>query len=161
MNRIEAFCHKILMMAGLDSGFDAWLDKYLKSEDPLSDIVLKLGCCGSDTNKILSVLHSFCAEQPIEEAAVCQRMRLFLKDAYYAKRSSKEEIASAMYFLARNVGDPEEYNVEIWGDMYALDHYYDLAKKGILSWEQFDRVFFPYLDNGTPVDSNKIWNENL
>ena len=161
MNREDAFCHKIMLMAGLDGGYDEWLNTYLEKEDPLSDIVLELACCGSDINKTIGVLHRFCGEQPVDEAAVCKRLRLFLRDAYYANKMSKEEIASSMYYLSRNVGDPEEFNVDIWGDMYALDHYYDLAKDGILSWEQFDLVFFAYLDNGTPVDSRSLWNDFL
>ena len=160
MNREDAFCHKIMLMAGLDGGYDEWLNKYLESEDPLSDIVLELACCGSDINKTISVLHSFCGEQPIDEAAVCERLRLFLKNAYYANRMSKEEIASAMYRLAQNVGDPGDFDIEIWGDMYYLDHYYDLVKDGIISWERFDRAFFAYLDDSTPVDLSRIWNEN-
>ena len=42
--------------------------------------------------------------------------------------------------------------------MYYLDEYHSLAKDGIISWERFDFAFFSYLDNGTPVDSNLIWN---
>ncbi|MBQ9798184.1 MAG: hypothetical protein IJW50_10760, partial [Clostridia bacterium] len=47
-----------------------------------------------------------------------------------------------------------------WGSMYYLDDYYSLAEDGIISWESFDFAFFSYLDNGTPVDSNLIWNRN-
>ena len=52
MNREDAFCHKIMLMAGLDGGYDEWLNTYLEKEDPLSDIVLELACCGSDINPL-------------------------------------------------------------------------------------------------------------
>ena len=159
LKREDAFFHKLMLMEGLDGGYDEWLNTYLEKEDPLSDIVLELACCGSDINKTISVLDSFCGEQPIDEAAVCARLRLFLKDAYYANRMSKEQIASAMYRLAQNVGDPGDFDMEIWGNMYYLDHYYDLAKDGIISWERFDLVFFDFLNNDTPVDPSRIWKE--
>ena len=159
LDREDALCHKLMLMFGLDGGYDEWLNTYLEKEDPLSDIVLELAGCGSDINKTITVLDRFCGEAPIDERAVCERLRLFLRDAYYANRVSKEEIASTIYCLARNVGDPEDYNVDVWGGAYALDDYYDLAKSGIISWEQFDAVFFDFLNNGAPVDPNRIWDE--
>ena len=159
MNREDALCHKVMLMVGLDGGYDEWLNTYLETEDPLSDIVLELAGCGSDINKTIAALDRFCGEAPIDERAVCERLRLFLRDAYYANRVSKEEIASTIYCLARNVGDPEDYNVDVWGGAYALDDYYDLAKREIISWERFDSVFFDFLNNGTPVDSSRIWDE--
>ena len=61
-----------------------------------------------------------------------------------------------MYRLALNVGDPGDFDINLWGSMYYLDYYYSLAEDGIISWESFDFAFFSYLDNGTPVDSNLI-----
>ena len=158
MKREDAFYHKILLMTGLDDGYDEWLNHFLESENPLSNIVLELVCCGSDINRTISVLHNFCAEQPFDEAAVCHRVRLFYKNACYSNRMSKEEIVSSMYRLASNIGDPGDFDIVLWGSMYYLDDYHSLAKDGIISWERFDFAFFSYLDNGTPVDSNLIWN---
>lgn len=162
MRREDAFYHKLLLMSGLDDGYDEWLNHYLESENPLSRIVLELACCGSDINKTISVLHSFCAEQPFDETAVCNRVRLFYKNAYYSKKMSKEEVASSMSRLANNVGDPgnADFDEHLWGDMYYLGDYYDLATDGLISMENFDFAFFAYLDNGIPVDSNRIWNHN-
>ena len=91
MKREDAFYHKLLLASGLDDGYDEWLNHYLESENPLSNIALELACCGSDINRTISVLHNFCAEQPFDEAAVCHRIRLFYKNAYYSNRMSKEE----------------------------------------------------------------------
>ena len=84
MKREDAFYHKILLMTGLDDSYDEWLNYYLESEDPLSDIVLELACCGSDVNKTISTLHSYCAEQPFDVADVCDRVRMFYHKAYYS-----------------------------------------------------------------------------
>ena len=121
---------------------------------------MELASCGSDINKTISVLHNFCAGQTFDEAIVCDKLRAFFKDAYYANRMSKEEISSAMYRLALNVGDPGDYDIQLWWSMYYMNDFYSLAEDGIISWDNFDFAFFSYLDNGTPVDSNRIWNHN-
>ena len=162
MKREDAFYHKLMLMTGLDDGYDEWLNYYLESENPLSNIVLELACCGSDINKTISVLHNFCMEQPFDEAVVCNRVRLFYKNAYYSQKMSKEDVASSMYHLVNNIGDPgdADFDEHLWGDMYYLDDYYNLATDGMISMENFDFAFFSYLDNGIPVDSNRIWNHN-
>ena len=160
MKREDAFYHKLMLMTGLDAGYDEWLNFYLECENPLSNIVLELACCGSDINKTISVLHNFCMEQPFDEAVVCNKVRAFFKDAYYTNRMSKEEISSAMYHMALNVGDPGDFDIQLWESMYYLDDFCSLAKDGIISWESFDFAFFSYLDNGTPLDSNIIWSKN-
>ena len=160
LKREDVFYHKLMLMTGLDAGYDEWLNFYLESENPLSNIVLELACCGSDINKTISVLHSFCMEQPFDEAVVCNRVRVFFKDAYYTNRMSKEEISSTMYRLVLNVGDPGDFDMHLWGSMFYLDDYCSLAKEGIIPWENFDFAFLSYLDNGTPVDSSCIWNYN-
>ena len=156
----DAFYHKLLLMTGLDDGYDEWLNYYLESENPLSAIVLELACCGSDINKTISVLQNYCGEHPFDEAAVCDRVRLFFNHAFYSNKMNKKEISSTMYRLALNVGDPGDFDINLWGSMYYLNDYYSLAEDGIISWERFDFAFFSYLDNGTPVDSNLIWNRN-
>lgn len=156
----DAFYHKIMLMSGLEDGYDEWLNHYLESENPLSDIVLELACCGSDVNKTISTLHNYCAEQPFDESAVCIRIRLFFQKAYYSNKMSIEEIASYMYRLANNVGDPGDFDMHLWGSMYYLDYYHNLAKDGLIPWDSFNSAFFSYLDNGLPLDSNRIWGHN-
>lgn len=158
MKREDAFYHKIMLMTGLDDGYDEWLSYYLKSENPLSKVALELACCGSDINKTISVLDNFCMEQPFDEAVVCDRLRAYFKNAYYTNRMSKEEISATMHRLALNVGDPGDFDIHLWGSMYYMDYYYSLAKDGMISWKNFDFAFCSYLDNGIPVDSNRIWN---
>lgn len=59
MKREDAFYYKNLLMLGFSDEYDNWLDYCLESEDPLSNIVLELYCCGSDINKTISVLHNY------------------------------------------------------------------------------------------------------
>ena len=160
MKREDAFYYKNLLMLGFSDGYYEWINSYLESESPLSDIVLELSCCVSDVKKTISTLQNYCEEQPFDESAVCNKLRLFFKEAYYSNRMNKEEISSALYRLALNIGGPGIFDIDLWGSMYYLDDYHSLAKEGIISWESFDFAFFSYLDNGTPLDSNLIWSKN-
>ena len=157
MKREDAYYYKILLMAGIEEGYDQWLDGFLENEDPLSDIVLNLSLCGSDVNATISCLHNFCAEETLDERAVVEKLRMFLKEAYHAGRMTKEETVSYMYRFAVAHEDPGGFDSEIWADMYYLGDYYALAEEGVISWDSFDAQFLAYLNEGIPLDSDKIW----
>ena len=161
MKREDAFYYKNLLMFGFSDGYDEWLNYYLETESPLSDIVLELSLCGSDVNKTISLLHNYCAEQNFDEVVSHDKLRLFFKNAYYSNRMSKEEVLSTMYRLAVNVGDPGDFDIKLWGSMYYFDYYYGLALDGVIPMENFDFAFFSYLDNGTPLDSDLIWKKSM
>ena len=158
MKREDAFYHKVMLMTGLDDGYDEWLNQYLESENPLSDIILELACCGSDVRKTISVLHNFCVGQTVDEAVVCDKVRTYFRDAYYTNKMSKEEISYAMYRVTQNVSDLADMDIHIWGSMYYMVDFLSDAKDGMIFWESFDRVFFSYLDHGIPYDFDKVWN---
>lgn len=163
MKREDAFYYMNLLLLGFSDGYDEWLESYLKTDEPMSDLVIDLYFCGSDVEKTISLLHNYCIEQEFDKSVVSDKFRLFFKDAYYSGRMNKDEVVSAMYKLVGNIGDPGDYNFDydLWGDMYYFDDYYSLAKDGIISWESFDFAFHSYLDNGTPIDSNLIWKNNM
>jgi len=160
LNREEAFYYEVLLTLGFSDGYNECLNHYLELEDPLSDIILELSFCSSDVNKTISVLHNYCLEQHFDEADVCDRLRLFFKDAYYSNKMSKGEVSFTMHNLTVNIDVFKEFDISIWGSMHYLDDYYLLAEDGIIPWENFDHAFFSYLDNGTPLDSNLIWSKN-
>ena len=161
MKREEAFYYKNLLLLGFSDGYDEWLNYYLETESPLSDIVLELSLCGSNLDKIVSLLHNYCAEQAFDETVSHDKLRLFFKEAYHSSRMGKEEVLSTMYHLALNVGDPGDFDTKLWGSMYYLDYYYGLAKDGTIPMENFDFAFFSYLDNGVPFDEDLIWKKQI
>ncbi|MCQ2436397.1 MAG: hypothetical protein MJ101_05790 [Clostridia bacterium] len=161
MKKEDAFYYECLLVLGFSAEYDEWFTSILESESPLSDIALKLTDCGSNVNKTISVLQSFRMDQSTDEAAVCNRLRLFLKDTYYSKKMGKSEVVSAMYLLASHIGDPGDFDMKLWGSMFYFEYYYSLAKDGILPFEKVDSAFFAYLDNGTAIDSQKLWESNI
>ena len=160
MKREDAFYHKILLMTDLDDGYDEWLNGYLESEKPLSDVVLELVYCGSDVNKIISVLHNFCNEHPFDKSVVCDRLREYFKDAYYTNKMSKDEITTIMHRVVLNILETEDFDVHLWGSLYYLDDYYYFAEEGVIPWESFNSAFLSYLDNGVSIDSDPLHYNN-
>jgi len=144
-------------MTGFVDEYDYWLNKCLETEDPLSGIVSDLSSFGSDVNKIISCLHNYCAAKDFDESAVCEKLRIFLKDAYHSGRLNKEEIASYMYRFAVNHADLCDLELKIWGSMFYMDDYYLLAKDRIISSERFDSAFHSYLNDGISIDFEKLW----
>ena len=153
----DAYYHLLLLKAGLDDGYDAWLDEYLDREDPLSDIVLDLALCGSDLNKTISCLNSYCGSHPeLDERKLRERLRLFLKSLFHTGRMNQRAVAEAMYSIAYAHGAPWDLESEIWGDFYDLEDYLSLVEDGIASRELFDAMFQRFLDDGIPLDGT-VW----
>ena len=148
----DAFFYKYLLMLGYEESYDEWLSSCLESEDPLSDIVLELAFCSSNVEKTISLLHDYCADRPLDEFVVCDRLRLFFKEAFYSNRMSKDEIISEMFRLTRIIaycGDFDIHDIRLWGSMDALNECCCLAEDGIFSWKSCDEAFFSYLNNGS------------
>ncbi len=160
MKMEDAFYYECLLVLGFSDEYDEWFTSILESESPLSDISLILNDCGADVNKTISVLQSYRMNQSIDEAYVCNRLRLFLKGTYYSKKLDKSEVVSAMYLLASHIGDPGDFDMKLWGSMFYFEYYYSLAKDGILPFEKVDSSFFAYLDNGIEIDCQKLWESN-
>lgn len=163
LKREDAFFYKYLLMLGYEENYDAWLSSRLESENPLSDTVLELSCCSSDMRKTISLLHNCCADQPVDEFAVCDRLRQFFKEAFYSNKMNKDEIISDMFRLTRIVcdcGDFDLYNIRSWQSMDNLHDLCCFAEEGLISRESFDDAFFSYLDHGTPVEFGVLWQKN-
>ena len=160
LTREDALYFEKLLRFGYLDEYEEWMNSCLQSEDPLIDIVLELSVCASDFNKTISVLHNYCASQKADESAVCDRLRLFFKDAYYSNRMTKEEITSVMYSLARDSGYPYDNDCDSWESMYYFHYYLPEAEEGYITMESFDEVFFSYLDDGIPFDTDSIRSKN-
>ena len=150
MTREEACYYKILLSNGITDGYSQWLNEHLESEDPLSDIVLNLSFCESNTDETIRYLHNYCAEEKFDEKAVCTMLREFLKKTYYEKRFSMEEVCSLMYGFSQTVDDPGGFD-NIWLDMFSMKAIYEESADGYLSMNDFVKAFHSYLDNGESI----------
>lgn len=158
----DAHYYSLLLQAGFTKEFDAWFDARLASDVPYSDIVIDLAMCRSDINETISLLRQYCNGKPYDEAlpaAVRERLRLYLKEAYHSGRLAKKETVDAMHSFAIDHGYPDDwdFNESFWGDMYYMADLYEMADDGIASWESFDAIFLDYLDKGIPPVYDRIW----
>ena len=155
MTREDAFFQMLLIRSGITEEYDAWFDRYLEEEDPLSDIVLALVDAGSDFNKILSCLYFYTAERPIDYAKVTEMLRLYLKNAYESGRFDKITCTSYMYRFAEKSGRMHEE----FAPMMIISDYLSYADDGLCDKEKWEKILFlPYLSEGKIGDHHTLWN---
>ncbi|MBQ7829997.1 MAG: hypothetical protein IJ345_06980 [Clostridia bacterium] len=147
MNYNEAYYFKILLTNGISEEYDQWLNSYLTTEQPLSDIVINL--CGADINQTIAYLHNYSANM-FDQETVCRMLREYLRKEYEANKLSMEEVCNLMYRFSITHGDPGDYdfNEDVWVDMFYIDECYSLAKEGVISMEKFEKAFNSYLNHG-------------
>ena len=140
MNHDDAFYYLNLLKLGYVDKYDEWLNYYLETENPLSDIVLALATCGSNPEVIIKILQDYCNEQPLNESLISEMFRLFFKEAFYSNCMNREEILSHVKTLLRQgIG----YSSEGTSFDEILDEY-DLASDGII--DNFDELFLLFLE---------------
>ena len=154
MTREDAYYERILLLCGYWEEYDRWLDSYLETEEPLSDIVLELLDCRGDFKEIEYRLRLFCLEKPFNEEAVYERLRLFLRDKYKSGEWSKDDVMSALFRFSAKIPFCDFQN-----DCSALSDYYDLAIEGIVSMARFDPIFERFLEDGKYFDTKDFWGE--
>ena len=109
MKREDAFYYMNLLKLGYVDEYNEWLNDYLETENPLSDMVLALATCGSDPDIAINLLQDYCREQPFDEAVSTERFCSFFKQAFSSNRISKEEILSTMEkLICKGVGRVEQ-----------------------------------------------------
>ncbi len=152
----EAYYFEILLSLGITEGYEEWLNNYLEIENPISDVVLELSFNTVDIPKSISILSNFRynRERKIDEKAVCENLRLYLKDKYKSKSADEKEISILMYRMANIIGDPESFNCKIWNSFYYMSDYCSLAENHNISFEQFKKAFYDYLIDGKDLNMN-------
>lgn len=143
MTREDAYYERIRLLCGYWDNYEDWLNTYLETENPLSDIVLKLVDCGDDMKEVERALNLYCLEKAFDEESVYKMMRKELCDNYQNGVITKDEVASALFRFSQNI--PDCYFQNCCG---ALSDYYELAQLGILDMKKFDAVLGRWLDNG-------------
>ncbi len=154
MTREDAYFERILLICGFWEGYDEWLGAFLESEEPLSRVVLDLVDCGGDMKAVEHTLNLYCLEKPFDEEAAHERLRLFLRDNYKSGKMSKAAVLAAMFKFSGAL----PFGSKFAGNCAVLSDYYDLAEEKIVNAEKFDAAFADFLENGTHVDTDDMWN---
>lgn len=142
----ENACFQFLLLKhGFYEQYDNWFDTLLKEENPISAETLGLIDCNGDYEKIAAYLSNI-AVDGYDRAAVCEKVRLFLRDEFNSGRLVGKECAHIMYKISLH--DMNYDNSVEWWPMFALCDYYDLAEIGILKMSDFEQALSVYLNTG-------------
>ena len=152
MTREDAYYERIMLLCGYWDNYDEWIDSYLETEDPLSDIVLELLDCHGDIKEVEHRLNLYCLEAPFDEESVYVRLRLYLRDGYKNGNLSKDDVMSALFRFSQKI--PFCFFQNQCG---VLSDYYDLAENGILLMKEFDEELNRWLDQGGQVNIDSLW----
>lgn len=156
MDTESAYYYYLLLSNSIDEGYDGWLDSYLESEDPLSEIVLNLALCGCDTQRTLAILHTYSMERKFDEAKVCKLLRQFFLNKLQTQQYTLEQACRLMYQVAKTHEDPRGFDSNIWGSLYFMEDLYDLTQLGLVDQAQFLKALYAYLLDGIPMDYNQL-----
>jgi hypothetical protein len=147
MTREDALYQKLLLAAGFVEQYEPWLAEFVEKEDPLSDIVLDLSWCGGDFKEIVSCLHRYITDTVVDEVAVADRLRLFVKEQYESGKLDAEGCMTAFYrFSAEMIG-----HSSIWDYMMALSDYYGGVTEGWYPEKKWKKAFVAFLSEGKQI----------
>ena len=152
MTREDACYERIMLLCGYWDNYDEWLDSYLETEDPLSDIVLELLDCHGDIKEVEHRLNLYCLEAPFDEESVYIRLRLYLRDGYKNGNLSKDDVMSALFLFSQKIPFCDFQN-----QCVVLSDYCDLAENGILVMKEFDVELNRWLDQGGQINIDPLW----
>ena len=149
----EARYWEMLLQEGLDEDYDAWLDKRLEEEEPLSDLVTELAFCRSDRVETLHCLHEYTVDQALNDEVLFTLVWQYLHDLYVSGRMERAALVNNMYALAEASGNIHE---EPWQSMDMLGLLYDDVEEGIVTVESADRAFEAFIMERKPVTWEQI-----
>lgn len=155
MTREDALYQKLLLAAGFLEQYESWLAEFVEKEDPLSDLALDLSWCGGNYNQIVSCLHRYSIAGEVDEAAVADRLRLFVKERHENGMLSVDGCMSAFYRFASKI---EMCVHPAWKYMMHLSDYYELVTEGWYPEKLWSKAFYAFLNDGitSELKSNYI-----
>ena len=151
MTREDAYYERIMLLCGYWDDYDEWLDFYLKTENPLSNIVLELLDCHGDIKEIEHRLNLYCLESPFDEESVYVRLRSYLRDGYKNKTLTEDDVMSALFSFSQKIPF-----CDFQDQCGCLSDYYDLAENGILDMKKVVIELNRWLDHGGRVNTESI-----
>lgn len=152
MTREDAYYERIMLLCGDWDSYDKWLDFYLETEDPISNIVLELLDCRGDIKEVERRLNLYCLEAPFDEESVYIRLRLNLRDGYRNGSLTEDNVMAALYRFSQKISF-----CDFQDQCSCLSDYYDLAENGILDMKKVREELNRWLDHGGRVNTESMW----
>ena len=126
----------LMLRMGEYDEYDAFLDRLLLEQDPLSPLVLELAFCMSDRRETISVLHNFLLDHPADEAQLMNRQLDWVRRQYQEKAMTALQAADYLSRLiaVHSSDDP-------WWELYIYVDDYELYEEGQISLSVFEQCF--------------------
>ena len=152
MTREDAYYERIKLLCGYWDSYDEWLDSYLESEDPLSDIVLQLIDCQSNMKEVEYCLNLYCREKPFDEESVYKRLQTELGKLYGENAITTDHLLSALFRISQVIPFCRFSN-----DCSTLSDYYVLVEEGLVDIKKFTAVLEKWLKDGDAINTDEMW----
>ena len=143
----QAQYYLLMLRMGEYDEYDAFLDRLLVEQDPLSPLVLELAFCMSDRRETISVLHNFLLDHPADEAQLMNRQLDWVRKQYREKAMTALQAADYLYGLIVANG----WN-EPWFDLWQYCDVCELYEDGFISQTVFEQCFEAALLRGEHLD---------
>lgn len=144
----DAVYFKLVLLCGYKDELQAYVDKALIEQDPLSDVVLQLSAVGADDKKMLSVLNEYLRQIKDSDIdynkSVFHLVMSFLNRKYVEDSMSMGDITNLMYRIAVYT---ERYFDEPWHTMYFMGDMFAEAEIGYIDKEDYQRKFNAFINN--------------
>ena len=132
----QAQYYLLMLRMGEYEEYDAFLDRLLLEQDPLSPLVLELAFCMSDRRETISVLHNFLLDHPADEVQLMEHQLAYVRKKYSKKTMTALQAADYLYGLivANDWNEP-------WFDLWQYCDVCELYEDGFISQTVFEQCF--------------------
>lgn len=138
---MAAFYRRMLSV-GVSDTYQCNIGIALENEEPLSELLLELAFCLSDTNQTISILDNYIGDSTLNEYSIYPMILAEMRALYERGRLSLEQTAVALFGILEGA----ELQFEgPWTELTYLSYEYDEAKDGYLHMDDFLASFSNYL----------------
>ena len=136
MTHEQAQYYLLMLRMGEYEEYDAFLDRLLLEQDPLSPLVLELAFCMSDRRETISVLHNFLLDHPADEVQLMEHQLAYVRKKYSKKTMTALQAADYLYgLIVANAWN------EPWFDLWQYCDVCELYEDGFISQTVFEQCF--------------------
>ncbi len=145
--------HRAMLMVGLRDRFDQDFDDALENESPLSDLILELSTCVSDTEQVMSILHTYVISNNADDKAVYALIIDDIRNRYLKKELTRNQVVSILFSIVQNL---DEYRIDPWTEITYLSCALEMLEDKLISEEVFNTYFDVWLFQGKQLDLWKL-----
>ena len=148
----DAMFYKILLESGFKEDVDKWINDFLNNKAELDGVYLDLAFCYNDLNELISCLHNYIGENPINDKEVCTRLREFIKEKLENNEISIERAIDALISFAS-----DRWQEKYWSDFYMVSIFDEYLNAGFSEQVETFAMVREFINTGKRLDANKFW----